>query len=342
MIRRATVLRLLFACLCLMVPAAAPAEDHSAGPDADAAHAALSRLRRGVNVLGYDGVWSGENDAPFRMTDFKLVREAGFDHVRINLFALRYIDAQGRLDDKVLARLDRVIAAATLADLNVVLDQHDNRLCQAFPRSCEGRLVNFWRQAAAHYAGKEPRRLVYEILNEPGGSMTAAEWNVAQNAALRTIRALDPDRTVIVSALNADDPHDIERLDLPAGDRNLIVTIHYYRPMTFTHQGAPWARAYAGLHDVAWGSDADKAAVDADLALAAAWARLQKRPVYLGEFGVYDAAPPASRLSWTRHVARTAEQYGWGWAYWQFDHDFALFDTARHEWNRPLLKALAP
>lgn len=312
---------------------------HCAASAQPAPSPASLAIRRGVNVLGYDGVWKGETDAPFRMDDFRLIRAAGFDHVRINFFGLHFMDPKNRLDGEVLARLDRVLDAATAAGLTAVLDQHDNALCQQTPPACKEKIVAFWRQIAKRYAGARPR-VVYEILNEPGGHMSAAEWNDALAAALAEIRAADPDRAVIVAALNAGDIHDIEKLDIPPQDRNLIVTVHYYEPMRFTHQGAPWSSELASLRDVAWGAEESRRKVDDDFAVVARWAAAQKRPIYLGEFGVYDSAPPLSRAAWMAHVAQTAQNHGWGWAYWQFDHDFALFDTASHGWKQPFLDAL--
>jgi len=29
-------------------------------------------------------------------------------------------------------------------------------------------------------------------------------------------------------------------LDIPDGEQNVIVTVHYYNPFQFTHQGAEW------------------------------------------------------------------------------------------------------
>ena len=304
----------------------------------DAAFAALARMRRGVNVLGFDGFWKGETDAPFRMIDFGLIRRAGFDHVRINFFGFTHMDSGGRIDPAVLARLDKAIDEAALAGLTPVLDQHANELCQSAPDKCKAKLVAFWRQISARYAGKHPR-LIFEILNEPGGSMTHAVWNATLLAALAAIRAHDPTRIVIAAALNAGDARDIEKLELPEADRGLIVTAHYYEPFRFTHQGAPWSD-FPTLRNVAWGSPEARAKVVEDLTLARDWAQKHGRPVYLGEFGVYDKAPIKSRAAWVQHVARTAESFGWAWAYWQFDHDFAVFDSNTHTWNQPILDAL--
>jgi len=306
-----------------------------------ASEGAELKLGRGINILGYDGIWTGGVDAPFRMSDFPAIRRAGFQHVRINFFGLRYLDAQGRLDPAVLTRLDGVIDAASRAGLTPVLDQHDNRLCQEKPEACAAPLILFWRRIAAHYAGTRPE-LVYEILNEPGGAMSLAQWNGVLNQALQVIRADDPQRRVIVGALNRGEPHDVEALALPDDDRNLIVSVHYYEPMRFTHQGAPWIAALAKATPVEWGSAEDRARARADLAIAQTWANSHNRDVYLGEFGVYDKAPPQARAAWVGFMAKTAEEFGWSWAYWQFDHDFGLFDSRLHRWNDALLKALTP
>ncbi|WP_204307889.1 hypothetical protein, partial [Klebsiella pneumoniae] len=42
-----------------------------------------AKLGRGVNILGYDGLWEGGVNAPFRMQHLRLIRQAGFRHVRI-------------------------------------------------------------------------------------------------------------------------------------------------------------------------------------------------------------------------------------------------------------------
>ncbi|MGY3370784.1 hypothetical protein ACVWZL_007909 [Bradyrhizobium sp. GM2.4] len=41
------------------------------------------KLGRGINILGYDGVWEGGRNAPFRLDNLTAIRRAGFSHVRI-------------------------------------------------------------------------------------------------------------------------------------------------------------------------------------------------------------------------------------------------------------------
>ncbi|HLN37275.1 MAG TPA: glycoside hydrolase family 5 protein, partial [Xanthobacteraceae bacterium] len=67
---------MVFACV---LPAASP------GAAQDKAAATAARMAGGVNILGYDGIWDGGVDAPFKQRYFKMIRDAGFRHVRINL-----------------------------------------------------------------------------------------------------------------------------------------------------------------------------------------------------------------------------------------------------------------
>ena len=299
-----------------------------------------ARLGRGINILGYDGIWEGGENAPFRLDNLTEIRLAGFSHVRINFFGFKYMDSGNVLNEEVLKRLDAVIEEVLAKHLIPVVDEHDTHLCQRDVSACTEKLKAFWKQVAARYAGKYPS-LVFEVLNEPGGQMTSAGWNSLLNECLGIIRLTNPDRTVIAAVLNTDDIP-VDDLVLPASDRDLVVTFHYYAPIRFTHQGAPWSRTFAKIGPLDWGAPADQAKVVADFEKMRIWAEKERRPIYLGEFGVYERAPSDSRLRYLSFVARSADKLGWAWAYWQFDHDFAAFDSARQTWKPDILRALIP
>ncbi|GLR95153.1 MULTISPECIES: glycoside hydrolase family 5 protein [Bradyrhizobium] len=298
------------------------------------------KLRRGINILGYDGIWEGGRNAPFRLDNLTAIRMAGFSHVRINFFGFKFMGAGNLLDEIVLRRLDAVIEDVLARNLIPVLDEHDTELCQRDVSECSGKLKAFWTQLAERYAGKYPR-LVFEVLNEPGGQMTSAAWNALLNECLDIIRATNPTRTVIAAVLNVDDMP-VEELVLPADDRNLIVTFHYYAPIRFTHQGAPWSETFSRVGPLDWGTPEDERKARADFEKVRIWSEREKRPIYLGEFGVYEAAPAEARTRYLSFVARSAERLGWAWAYWQFDHDFAAFDGARQTWKPDIMRALIP
>lgn len=298
------------------------------------------KLGRGINILGYDGIWEGGRNAPFRLDNLTAIRKAGFSHVRINFFGFKFMGPGNLLDEIVLRRLDAVIEEVLARNLIPVLDEHDTELCQRDVSECAEKLKAFWTQIAERYAGKYPR-LVFEVLNEPGGQMTSASWNALLNECLGIIRATNPRRTVIAAVLNVDDMP-VDELVLPADDRNLIVTFHYYAPIRFTHQGAPWSETFSRVGPLDWGTPEEEGKALADLEKMRIWSEREKRPIYLGEFGVYEAAPAEARTRYLSFVARSAERLGWAWAYWQFDHDFAAFDSARQTWKPDIMRALIP
>jgi endoglucanase len=79
-----------------------------------------------------------------------------------------------------------------------------------------------------------PEILVFEILNEPQNELTAAPWNEQMKEALAVIRKSHPDRTIVIGSAHYNQIHYLSLLDIPKEERNVIVTIHDYFPLTFT------------------------------------------------------------------------------------------------------------
>lgn len=81
---------------------------------ANAAQAAprAPAFHRGVNVLDYDPFWKEGGEPRFKAKHFTEIRRAGFDFVRVNLFAFGHMDARDRIDPKWLKKLDWVVSEA--------------------------------------------------------------------------------------------------------------------------------------------------------------------------------------------------------------------------------------
>ncbi len=301
------------------------------------------RLGRGVNVLGYDPIWKDRQKARFQEKYFRLIKEAGFNHVRVNLYPLR--DKALGQDQKLSAAwfetLDWTLTHALASRLLVILDFHEFQTMGEAPEGNKQRMLAVWRQIAEH-CKDAPDDVLFEILNEPNKKLTPSLWNPLLRGALAIIRETNPHRTVVIGPTLWNSINDLDKLDLPKEDRDLIVTVHYYNPFHFTHQGAPWA-GLTGKVGVPWdGTAQEQQAIANDFGKAQAWAENHERPIYLGEFGAYDKADMASRARWAKFVARQAEKLGWSWAWWQFEGDFVLYDVRKDRWVEPLLRALLP
>jgi len=300
------------------------------------------RLGRGVNVIGYDPIWANRGRVRFQTEHFRLIREAGFNHVRINLHPFRDArpTASHKLSDAWLTTLDWAVEQALAVKLRLVLDFHEYEVMSRDPLGKKERFLAMWAQIAERYHDR-PDEVLFEILNEPHGQLTPDLWNQFLGDALGAIRRTNPSRTVVIGSAHYNAIDQLDHLKLPDEDRRIIVTIHYYRPMEFTHQGASWT-AQKNKVGISWGTPAEQQAVVRDFDKAQAWSRKEHRPLYLGEFGAYDKAEMSARVRYTSFVAREAEKRGWSWAYWQFDSDFIVYDIPRKQWVQPIRNALIP
>lgn len=301
------------------------------------------KLGRGVNIIGYDPIWKSMEKARFKQHYFCVIKDAGFSAVRINLHPFRHMDDDNgyALPDSWWKVLNWAVDNALKSELMVILDMHEFGAMGTEPVQNKDKFLAFWRQVSERLKDA-PQSVLFEILNEPSRKLNAQMWDQYYRQALAVIRKTNPTRIVIIGPSNYNSIASLNTLELPEDDRNIILTVHYYSPMDFTHQGASWA-GRKDKTDVEWkGTAEEKATIESDFARAQAWAKEHKRPVFLGEFGVYDKAPMESRVRYLSFVTRTAEKLGWSWAYWQFDSDFILYDVRGEKWVEPVLDALIP
>jgi endoglucanase len=299
------------------------------------------KIGKGVNILGYDrAFWKDYTHGRFKEPYFKLIKEAGFSSVRVNLFPFSYMDKQNKISPHWLETLDWVVNKSLEAHLIVILDLHEFTAMADDPMAKKEMFLSFWKQVAPRYKDKSSD-VIFEILNEPNQKLTVDMWNSFLVEAMNIIRESNPNRTLIIGPANWNGIESLNTLKLPENDKNIIVTVHFYHPMRFTHQGAAWAADFKNLSGITWtGTPDEKKEVESKLQVAADWSVKNDRPIYLGEFGSYDKADMDSRARYTAFVARTAEKLNFSWAYWQFDSDFIVYDVNKEAWVTPILNAL--
>jgi len=321
-------------------------------------------LRRGINLSmwyaqasDYSAARLGNYTTP---VDFQLVRDLSFDHVRLSINPGPLIaeppagTSEVTLDPAAMARLDETVRQITSLGLVVVLDIHPEEDWKKTATNTDdgtARFFRFWTSFAHHFAGTDPERIYFEVLNEPEG-VNGYRWAGEQARLIALIRAQTPRHTIIATGEGWGGIDGLLQLE-PVRDGNVIYSFHDYEPMEFTHQGASWSsewlkplrgvpypsspeavapllpaltddvarRQLSGYGQQGW----SVATMQQRIGLAAAWAKERHVPLWCGEFGVYRAfAPAADRARWIADMRRSLEADGIGWDMWDYQGSFAL------------------
>jgi endoglucanase len=331
---------LLAACACLAT-ASAQTTNPPSTPDAAPL---VGDLGHGVNLGNMleaprEGAWG----VSLKEDYFPLIRQVGFTVIRVPICWSAHVGGAPdfTIDPTFLSRVDWVVAQAKKNDLRAILDYHNDDELMKDPDANGDRFVAIWKQLAEHYQN-EPSSILFELLNEPNKKLDAAHWNDLLAKTLAVVRPTNPTRTVVIGPVRWNGIGALSDLVLPESDQHLLVTVHFYDPMTFTHQGASWIQGSDKWLGNTWGTDAEKLAVTQAFDKAAAWGAANHRPIYLGEFGAFSKGDMDSRARWTAFVARTAEAHNFPWTYWEFCAGFGVYDPVANQWRQPLLDALAP
>ena len=237
--------------------------------------------------------------------------------------------------------VDRAIKVATDQKLAIIIDMHHYTSMNNRAKTETPRFLALWTQIAERYRNA-PATVMFELLNEPNGLHTQDTWNQLLPTVLKVIRASNPHRTLIVGGAQWNTRVALETLQLPADDRNLIATFHYYDPMETTHQGAEWVQGSDAWLGAKCCTQAELQAIKYDFEEVEQWAKAERRPVLLGEFGVYSKADEKTRVTWTTAVREQAEAHGFSWAYWELASTFGVLEPATLTWRKWLLKTLLP
>ena len=297
-------------------------------------------MKRGVNIVGYDPLWQDARKGRFKPRHFRIIKEGGFDTVRINLYGFRHMNEKLELVFEWFAILDGLVDEAVKQGLHVILDEHDYERCHEDTAAAAGWCWRSGRRSPSTTRTR-PVNVVFEILNEPNRAMNDA-WNDLHGRGARRHPQVQSHAQRRHWSGVLEQHFSPAPARLPKEDRHIIVTVHYYEPHEFTHQGASWAPEYTELSGIHWGKPEDYAKIEENFDLAQAWAKQNDRPILLGEFGAYDKAPQEDRIKYTAAVARAAEKRGWAWTYWQFDSNFIVYDIDKDAWNEPIYRALVP
>lgn len=208
---------------------------------------------RGFNLVNM--LVMGEKDrnpSPFKEGDFRIIRDWGFNFVRIPMDYRFWIKGGNRsnwekFNERHLGYVDRAVNLGRKYGLHVSLNMHR---CPGYtvaspkeptdlfsdPETLRVCCVH-WAMFAKRYRGIPNASLSFNLFNEPPSRVSDEDYGRVVKALTAAIRAVDPDRFIIADGANgASSP-----AWSVAGLKGVGQSTRGYAPTRVTHYMAPWA-----------------------------------------------------------------------------------------------------
>ena len=279
-----------------------------------------------------------------RALDFMCAMGCNFVRIPLNYwFWIRNFNYDAS-DESVLQKIDGFLHAVISRNLHCSLNLHrapgycingaelekhnlwtDEEAQTAF--------IKQWKNFSKRYNHYTEAQLSFDLLNEPpnidqyGCTREIHEKLVRETAA--AIRSISPHRPITIDGLGGGN------LAMPElSDLNLTMSTRGYQPMAVTHYKASWCEETKGMAEPVYPNTlyAGKTwNIDAIRAHYEPWAALAKNgvPVHVGEFGCYDSIDNDIALRWFKDLFQVFNEFGWGYALWEFKGSFGIIDHKR-------------
>lgn len=325
----------------------------------------MLNLRKGVNLGGFLSQCSEYTIEHYKTfiqeEDIKNIKDMNFDHVRLPI-DYEVIETEDGIEIKDNYRyVDNAIEWCREYGLKVVLDLHKtwgyffdnagkreemNTLFDS--EEAVDRFLTIWDRLSKRY-GRFSDFVGLELLNEVVNPEYAEAWNRLIRRAVEVIRKNAPNSTIVYGGVEWNSAWTLRLLEEPFDD-NVIYTFHYYEPLLFTHQKAPWVPTISQTmsveytDDMAWfkkeaakigmqglgvvNCKAQKMGVEFHeemIKTALEVAKERKIKLYCGEFGVIDRAEPKEAIKWYKDILSLFEKYDIAYSIWSYkEMDFGI------------------
>jgi endoglucanase len=315
-------------------------------------------VHRGTNIshwLSQSKVRGVQRRAWFTEEDVKRIAGWGFDHIRLPVDEVQLWADDGSREEEAFQLLDNALNWCASAGLRVIVDLHILRshyfnsetepALYSDPAALE-KFAALWRDLSAFLRARPVDQVAYEMLNE-AVAKEPASWNRVSRHIFDMLRALEPERTIVLGSNEWNQYKTYPDLDIPQ-DMHLLLTFHYYNPMFITHHRASWMDLghYTGpiqypglsippdglaeLDRVLPGKGRqdnvyfDRDVIKQHMLIPHKIARETGHALYCGEFGCIHFTPPDIQRRWYSDIISVFNELGIRWANWDYKGGFGL------------------
>jgi endoglucanase len=343
--------------------------------DAICANESAFNISRGVNIshwLSQSQRRGQQRQDYFTKKDVAYIAGLGYDHIRLPIDEEQMWDENGNKENEAFALLNNAIKWSESRHLKVVVDLHilrshhfnaKDKPLWTDPKAQEHFLL-LWRDLSSELKKYSVGLVAYELMNEPVAD-DHEDWNKLVEKAVKEIRKQEPDRKIVIGSNKWQSVGTFDQLRIPEGDRNIILSFHFYTPMLITHYKASWTGVgkykgpvnYPGqivAADDIEGLPADIAGIvkknngvynrkilEKLLEKPLAVAKNYNLPLYCGEWGCLSTTPRKARLQWYKDVRQNLEKHNIAWANWDYKGGFGIVGREGQP-NEEMIRTLIP
>lgn len=335
-------------------------------------------IKKGVNLshwLSQDFGWAPKYTY-INEQDLQFIDSIGYDHVRIPIDEKEMWDSTGIANELAFRHLSNCLDWCAKYDLRAIVDLHTVR-SHHFNAENEGmantlwtdstaqqHFIDLWKQLSARLKAYPNNMVAYEILNE-AVAPDHNDWNKLMNKAFAAIRQLEPDRVLVLGPNMWQQAPNLEFLQVPENDKNIILSFHTYTPLALTHYTADWVplKKYKGkVHypgQIVTDADYEAFVDTSDHALvnmmadartiynkgrltevfakAVQIANEKQLQLYCGEFGCLPTMERADRLAFYADMIAAFNENKVAWCNWEYKGDFGIyfFDAVTKQSKNP-------
>lgn len=332
------------------------------------------RIKRGTNLSHWLSQSEERGEARrqhIQEDDFERLEQLGFDFVRIPIDEVQFWDEEGNQLAEAWELLTKALDLSVKHHLRAIVDLHIIR-SHYFNAANEGgtnpntlftseeaqqQLIDMWYQLSDVLKGYSNDSVAYEFMNEPVAD-DHEQWNQLIAKVHKALREREPQRTLVIGSNRWQGYETMKYLKVPEGDKNIILSFHYYNPMVLTHYGAWWTPIgkykgkvnYPGIlvskEDYEAAPDSLKPELEQytkqewnierireDFKDAIAAAKKYDLQLFCGEWGVYEPVDRELAYKWTKDMLSVFDEFNIAWTTWCYDADFGFWDQKKDDYK---------
>jgi len=290
------------------------------------------KIVKGTNIsdwLSQSDQRGAERDSFFQEKDIIVIKEMGFDYIRLPIDEEQMWDEKGVRHEDAFKLLTNCLDWCRTHQIKVIVDMHKLR-SHNFNSAVNPLMIDLkeqekfyrlWEDLSSVLQKYSLSDVAYELLNAPF-AVDPEQWNNVVANAVKSIRALESERIIVIGSNIYQSASTFDVLKVP-DDKNIILSFQFYEPFLLTHYQAPWLgfKNYIGPvhYPGALLTNAEFDALSADQQtivkefVGKEWniAKLEemmklplKKAKELGlqvccaEYGVFENAPEADKIRW--------------------------------------------